>query len=503
MERGRIKWWSSLALGVPLLTACSTDPNKEKVGYFNSGERYFNTGKYQEAVIEFQNATRIDPGFAEAHYQLARSYLSLNASEAAFRELTETVSLDPKNADAQVQLAILFIARRQYKQAQATAEQVLAKDPNNGRAHEVLGEKYAITGDLANAVREFRKAIAHDRTRVASSARLGAILLSSGRPTEAEAVLTQAIKANPKSLEARISLAQIYFIRGKAAEAEAEIRAASEQNPKAVLPSLLLARIYAATGRLADAERLCSQLKKTAPDNPQAYQALGLLYLSTGQSEKAVVELRSVSASRPKDSLVKVYLVEALIDLNRLPEAATLAGTMLRASPTDPHALLSTGRVLIHERRYQEAQAMLESAITSDPRSAGSYYLLGVAQDSLGQSTMAKGSFTRALELDPTMNGAVIGLADLNAKSGNYAEALRLANAVIKRNPNLAPAYVAAAKAWLGKGDARQGEALLKVALDHDPVSLPALEMLVNLVCQERRGRRSGRAAVKVDSPIS
>lgn len=81
-----------------LLSSCSSDPNQRKLSYLKSGQHYFNQKKFQEAVIEFRNAIQIDPRFAEAHYQLARSYQSLKNYNAAYRELLDTVTLAPENS---------------------------------------------------------------------------------------------------------------------------------------------------------------------------------------------------------------------------------------------------------------------------------------------------------------------------------------------------------------------------------------------------------------------
>jgi len=37
------------------LVGCSRDPNVRKQKYFESGERYFEKGKYREAVIQYRN----------------------------------------------------------------------------------------------------------------------------------------------------------------------------------------------------------------------------------------------------------------------------------------------------------------------------------------------------------------------------------------------------------------------------------------------------------------
>src|ERR1035438_6724916 len=109
MKITSIKRLSILGLVLVFLVDCSTDPNKQKLKYLNSGAKYVKQNKLQEAVIQFRNAIQIDPRFAEAHYQLARAYLGLKNPEAAYRELMETVTLSPQNSEAQLQLARAYL----------------------------------------------------------------------------------------------------------------------------------------------------------------------------------------------------------------------------------------------------------------------------------------------------------------------------------------------------------------------------------------------------------
>src|SRR5215510_4610334 len=111
--------WLILMLGIIafLFSACHRDPNVRKQRFLKSGQEYFQQEKYREAAIQFQNATQIDPHFAEAHYQLAQSYLKLQQWPAAYQELARTVDIQPNNFPAHLELANLLIAASQFKQA--------------------------------------------------------------------------------------------------------------------------------------------------------------------------------------------------------------------------------------------------------------------------------------------------------------------------------------------------------------------------------------------------
>jgi len=228
-------------------------------------------------------------------------------------------------------------------------------------------------------------------------------------------------------------------------------------------------------------------LKTIAPDDPEAYRALGSFYASSDQREKAIAEFRSVLTAHPKDSVVKAELVETLLDLNRTGEAAPLNQEILKANPADPRGLLSQGRILLSQGQYENAKAALEGAVKAEPNSATVHYFLGVAQQSNGLPDLAEASFARALALQPQMAQASAALANLTARNGNLNEALRLAENARKTDPDLSSSYLASARALLRKGDARQAEAALQDALARDPASLPALAMLLNLYSRQGR----------------
>jgi tetratricopeptide (TPR) repeat protein len=135
--------------------------------------------------------------------------------------------------------------------------------------------------------------------------------------------------------------------------------------------------------------------------------------------------------------------------------------------------------------------ATLQKGVHSEPKSARGFYLLGIAQKSLGLSDLAKVSFAHALEIDPQAAQASVALASLNIKEGDLNEAQRLANNALKTNPSLLSARLASAQATLAKGDVRQGEAELQEALRRDPASLSALATLMSLSIRQGRAQEA------------
>src|SRR5437868_7709859 len=120
-----------LALAICSLNGGSRNPAVRKQKYLESGVRYYEKGKYREAVIQFSNALQVDPKFAAAHFRLAQADMKLGALSSAYAELQRTVDLDPKNVEAHLDLGNLLLLGRGLDKAAEQGKIVLELEPNN------------------------------------------------------------------------------------------------------------------------------------------------------------------------------------------------------------------------------------------------------------------------------------------------------------------------------------------------------------------------------------
>src|ERR1700728_4644854 len=158
-----------------LLTGCTRDPNIRKQKYLESGDRYFDKGKYHEAAIQYSNAVQLDPRFAQAHYKLAETYLKLDDGTHAFQELSRSVDLAPDNYQARIDLANLLVGGSRgtdgsintdyLKQARTHLDLLREKQPQNPEVFQAWADYYAAQGNLGAALLEMQKAVAADPNR--------------------------------------------------------------------------------------------------------------------------------------------------------------------------------------------------------------------------------------------------------------------------------------------------------------------------------------------------
>src|SRR5688500_1053597 len=92
------------------LTGCNRDPNAAKQKYLESGNKYFDNGKYKEASIMYRKALSKDLKYGEAYYRLGLAELQLQNLPAAVRSLRRAIELQPQNEEAHSKLGDLYMA---------------------------------------------------------------------------------------------------------------------------------------------------------------------------------------------------------------------------------------------------------------------------------------------------------------------------------------------------------------------------------------------------------
>src|SRR4051794_9841498 len=105
--KNRLIW--AFALVLCILAACNRDPNVAKQRYLENGNKYYDKGKYKEALIMYRNALKRDLKFGEAYYRAALAELRLQRYIEAARDLQRSVELQPQNLDAHDKLTNLYL----------------------------------------------------------------------------------------------------------------------------------------------------------------------------------------------------------------------------------------------------------------------------------------------------------------------------------------------------------------------------------------------------------
>ena len=128
---------------VYILSSCSQRLN-ERDTYITLGYAYLNQGKYQEAIVSFKEAIRINPDDAYAYHFLGQAYSDQGQYQEAIVFYKEAIRINPGFAGAYNNLGVAYFEQGHYQKAYDSYKKALQHDPEMNEAHFNLGEVEAI-----------------------------------------------------------------------------------------------------------------------------------------------------------------------------------------------------------------------------------------------------------------------------------------------------------------------------------------------------------------------
>ena len=108
--------WAHAQESRPLLNPGTADgsasaPPAEALTHYNRGRELYQAGRYREAVVELEDASRLDPGSANLVYNLARVYELLGELDLAIRHYQRYRAMLPPTETEELASTLPFAVR--------------------------------------------------------------------------------------------------------------------------------------------------------------------------------------------------------------------------------------------------------------------------------------------------------------------------------------------------------------------------------------------------------
>jgi len=135
-------------------------PNKVRAR-FQLAFAYFDQGRFDIAVAEFQKTAELKPPTADLLLDWGLAYDGLNQPEKALEKFHQAAAIDP-SAHIYTQIGYIHAKRSEWKEAMQAFDTAERLDANLAIAYMYKGQVYLATNQPAAAVAEFQHALALD-----------------------------------------------------------------------------------------------------------------------------------------------------------------------------------------------------------------------------------------------------------------------------------------------------------------------------------------------------
>src|SRR5437588_7991470 len=349
--------WKAVLVGVActgLLAGCSRDPEKAKNRYLESGKRYMQQNKYQEAAIQYRNALKIDPRFVEAYYQLAQVDQRMEQWNDAFGALQHAIELDPTRLDARLSLGSLYLAAHNYKQAEEQASDAISRQPSNAAAYQLLGAVQMGQQKNDEAIKTFTKITELAPNDPSSYSNLGLVEFTTGHAAEAEQHFRKAIDVGPDYVAAYNNLANLYRFQRKPEEAGQVLQQGIAHKPDATTLYMTWMDVLQAGGKTADADRVAQQLRDAQKNSKEAAVAIGDFYFRHHDLTRALAEFSRGLSLDSNDLNIKNRVVDVYIESANVGAASALNNEVLKQQSKNVGAGINRGRILLAQGKVDD-----------------------------------------------------------------------------------------------------------------------------------------------------
>lgn len=251
--------------------------------------------------------------------------------EVAIREFDQATKLDPGQVEGFIRLGQAYMENADYGSAIAPLKHALEVSPDSLPAHQLLGYSLLSQGYASEAIPHLE--------RLPDKTTLGIAQVQAGQLREAVTNLEAALAAHPNDPDI------LYYLgRASGLLAKQSIDTLLAAYPDSARAHQAMAENYFVLRRMPDAEREYREALKLRPGLPEAHLALGEVYAGAFQWPKAEEQFRIQAKLQPGNAEAAYRLGQALLEQGKVHEARAELIRADRLMPAMPETLYLLGK---------------------------------------------------------------------------------------------------------------------------------------------------------------
>ena len=454
---------------------------------------YFLVNKqYDKAEEAYKALAALQPDKPESQAVLADFYSTINRTDEAVKIYQDIVAKSPDYVQGRYRLGEILLTRGDTQGAVAQIDEVLKKDQHDRQALLLRARVRSQGGNPDNlkaAIEDLKNVLRQEPNSRPALYFMAQIHFTLGMLDQARAYAADLEKSYPDYLPAKLMQLQLTLGTGDyrnattlATDLLSRIdKAAPDRDNSPQMLAQLREKTHLVRGtaqlqlkNVAGAKQDFETARAIAPSDPVVYNSLALVALTENKAQDGITFFETalkVDATNfdALNGLITLYGRSQQIDkahaqidqaLSAYPNMAPLhflkanvygfqqnaEGVMAelnRAIELDPNylpAYSSLASLYINSKQQDRAIAEYQKIIARRPDNATPYTLIGILEFERGNHEAAADNYRKALEKDPNAVIAANNLAWLYAVTGtgNLDEAVRLAQGVVQKNPNIA-----------------------------------------------------------------
>ncbi len=255
-------------------------------------------GKYAEAIAQWLKTITLQPKSAEVYASLGDCYTLNQREDLAIKAYLKALQINPNNLHALTRLAVRYIALGWSQDAEKLINSALQRMPNASPLYVVRAMSDVQTAQFHNAQQDFRHAQRLNPSDTAIVPLRIDAYRKSGEYSKALSLIQKNLSAYPGSDALLVESAQIALAEHDPVHAEQELTAALKISPNDLQALLLRGEARRAQNNLSEAENDFRHVYSISPSYGQVALLLGQTLLARGKTAQAAPLMAKAAAEQ-------------------------------------------------------------------------------------------------------------------------------------------------------------------------------------------------------------
>src|SRR3989442_11287627 len=398
-----------------------------------SGHMRLAQGEAAKAITEFERMSKIYTRSPQVKYQLALAHLLNKDVAKATVSLNEATAMDPNYAEAPLLLAQINLRKGDTAAVINSLTQLIKQRPQLVAAHLLLADAHRIGGSFDDSLAVYRRLAELVPGSAEVPFYMGLVYLQQNKKVDARKAFEKSLEAAADYQPALEKLVELDIADKQYAIAFERVQKLMEKYPKAPELQLLSARIYEAQGEADQAEGALLKAIDLQPNFRSAYLSLAKIYVASNRYPQALEKLQGIMSKNPKDvmALMQIGMIQnemknyaaaaesyeklLAVDpqfspalnnlaylyserLGRIEDAYKMAKRAKDLLPNETYTADTLGWILYKRGDYSWALNLLQESAEKMPANAEVQYHLGMAHYMVAEEGPARIALQRALQ---------------------------------------------------------------------------------------------------------
>jgi len=384
-----------------------SEPDPKALELFMDAQLLMSQENYPQAIVNLQDAQRIDPNVSTIYVALGECYGKIGKLELAEERLLKAIELDPDEKDAYTILAHVYLSMQNFSKAEDSFISLQKLDPDNPEVLYALADIMRYQKKYNKAIDYYIKAYYLYPESIRALELATELSFKSKDMALSQKIYSIMVAADPNNIQFLKTFADLAFINNDTTSGINAVKKASNLKSSTVKDKIRFGAVLFEFNMVDSSLNVFSTILDNYPDNAEALHFVSQIYRSESD----------------------------LLTSNKY------AKKLVEAHPNDPRGYVDIALNAFDQDKPEYIVELLSASANKFENNFSIQYMLGMAYYLLKNDSSALEYLNNSVELNSNANQAWHAIATIEEKNKNFKISDDIYVTLISRDSTDAQAY--------------------------------------------------------------